>query len=138
MADESKLTRLETRLGDHTAHLILIWPLLISVMFLSYYVGQRATEKDLNLLAVVLTVFEVFLVVALAAGFWMVRGAAVEKAEDAARSVARECAEAQVREYVKLFITPRLVREIIEGSEDLGGGANLTEQSVDDMMKGLE
>lgn len=137
MARKSEVSRFMDRVGDHSAHLCLIWPLLILCLVLTLYIANKANESDLNLISASLTIFEIFLVVALAAGFWTVRAAAIERAEDAASTVARECAESEVKEYVKLFVTPKLVREIIERSEDFGGGEKLTEQSVNDMMDKL-
>ena len=138
MARKSELDRFMYRTSENTAHLMLIWPLLILCFVLLFYVVQRAEASDLNLISVALTMFEVFLVVALAAGFWTVRSAAMERAEEAARAVAKECAEAEAKKYAELFLSPRLVREIISQSEDLGGGANLSEQNVDDMRQALE
>lgn len=138
MAQKSELDRFIDRVGNHTANLCLIWPLLILCLVLTFYVVQRAENSDLNLISVALTMFEVFLVVALAAGFWTVRSAAIERAEEAARKVAKDCAETEAKAYAERFLSPKLIREIIAQSEDLGGGSNLTEQNVDDMKAALE
>ena len=138
MARKTELERFMDRVGDHTANLMLIWPLLILCFVLLFYVVQRSESSDLNLISVALTMFEAFLVVALAVGFWTVRSAAVERAEDAARKVARECAEREAMVYAEQFLGPKIIREIIAQSEDLGGGERLTEENVDDMMDALK
>lgn len=138
MARKSELERFMDRVANHTAHLCLIWPLLILCFVLLFYFFQRAESGDLNLIAVALTTFEIFIVVALAGGFWTVRSAAIERAEEAARKVAQECTEAEVKAYVELFVAPKLIRQIIEQSEDLGGGVKLTEQTVDDIIDALD
>lgn len=134
---EQRIKKLEDRVSDQWALCILAVLLTSAAMVTGFFSMQVAASQEWNAVQTALTIFEVFLVVALATGFWTVRRAAIERAEDAAKEVARECAEAEVREYVKLHVAPRLIRQIIEGSEDLGGGADLTEQSVNDIMERL-
>lgn len=106
--------------------------------FACFFFLLKNADTEWNAVQVALTTFQIFLVIALAVGFWAVRREAIERAEDAARIVARACAEEEVQEYVRLFVTPKLIRQIIEGSEDIGGGNDLTEDSVNDMMDELE
>lgn len=134
---DRKIARLEGKVADQWALCMLSVAFTGMALTTTFFFLQKAASSEWNAVQTALTVFEVFLVVALAVGFWTVRRAAMDRAEDVAREVARECSEAEVKEYVRLFVTPKLVREIIEGSEDLGGGANLTEQTVHDMMDKL-
>lgn len=139
---EKRIKKLEDRVADQWALCILAILMTGAAMVTGFFSMQVAASKEWNAVQTALTIFEVFLVVALATGFWTVRRAAIERAEDAAQgvaqTVARECSEAEVREYIRLYIAPSFIRQIIEGSEDIGGGADLTEQSVNDMMDKLD
>lgn len=134
---EKRIKKLEERVADQWALCMLAILITGAAMITGLFSMQVATEKDWNAIQTALTIFETFLVIALATGFWLVRRAAIEKAEDTAKEVAQICAEAEVREYVKLYVAPKIIRQIIEGNGDLGMNPDLTEQAVNDMMEKL-
>jgi hypothetical protein len=70
------------------------WVGVISILNLgaTLWYFQLSDDVDWNFVAVTLTIFEVFLVIALAGGFWMLRGAAQSAAEAEAKKVAEPVA----------------------------------------------
>ena len=72
----------------------LVWVGVISMLNLgaTLWYFQLSDDVDWNFIAVTLTIFEVFLVIALAGGFWMLRGAAQSAAEAEAKKVAEPVA----------------------------------------------
>jgi hypothetical protein len=134
--------KLDSRISDHTAQLIILWPLILLIAGAHFFVWQESdgAEDDLNLIGMALTIFEIFLIVALAGGFWMIRREAVDRAEEAARKVARDFAEQEVEKYAKAVVAPKLLRALIAGESDLAEGENedLDEDSARDMIAKLD
>lgn len=71
---------------------------------------------DWNFISVTLTIFEVFLVVALAGGFWMLRGAAQDAARKEATEVAGPIAESVARKAALQWA--RVVSTSMSGDTD--------------------
>ena len=131
--------KIDDRVSDHTAQLILLWPMILLIFAGHLYIWQEGADAHLNLVSAALTIFEIFIVVALAAGFWMVRREAIDRAEEAARNVARECAEREVQEYAKSVVAPKLLRAVLGGESDLAEseGDDLDDESARDMISKL-
>jgi len=104
----------------------------------SFYFFQIATDKDLNFVSVALTFFEIFLIVALATGFWMIRREAIEKAEDAAREEARECVEEIAQKLLEAKLQPLVFRGITKLLNDRLVEKGLSEVDVDGIMSTLD
>ena len=128
---------IEERLSDVQANLVILWPLTLVNFFLLFYMAQQADESDLNFLSVAITLFEGFLVVSLAAGFWMLRREAVSVAEEAAMEVAKECAEQEARKLAEELIPPQALRQIL-AVMDIAQNQDLDEGAVNDMISKLD
>ena len=135
MAKEKR--NLEDRLGDINAQLIIVWPLLIINFVMLFYVYQRAGDEDLNLLSIAITLFEAFLLIALAAGFWMVRREAVSRAEDVAAEIAEECAAREARKLAEEMIPPQPLRQIMTLLE-IAPNQGLDDDQINDIMTKLD
>lgn len=128
---------LEERLSDVQANLIILWPLTLLNFVLLFYIAQNADDGDLNFLSVAITLFEGFIVISLAAGFWMLRREAISRAEEAAMEVAKECAEQEARKLAEELIPPQALRQIL-AVMDIAQNQDLDEDAVNDMIAKLD
>lgn len=77
----------------------LLWIGLISAFNfgVALWYFQLSAHVEWNSIAVTLTIFEMFLVIALAGGFWMLRGAAQDAASKTAKEISIPIAEEAAR-----------------------------------------
>ncbi|WP_420863583.1 hypothetical protein [Algirhabdus cladophorae] len=105
------------------------------LILLLWNVSGSVSKTDT--LAVSLTVLEIFLAVIAVSGFFLIRGAAMGKAEEEASSVAERVAKLEVQD-----ITPTIVRRAVaeymshmdeqSGISDTTDGINAMMQALDD------
>jgi hypothetical protein len=90
---EERIQALEARLCAVTHFLGWFAAVALVNLVASLWYFQSGAREDWNFIAVTLTIFEVFLIVALAGGFWMLRGAAQAAAKSEAQVIAADVAE---------------------------------------------
>lgn len=118
----AKFDDLEERLQVLEARLPLITfvggPFLVLNLInlgVSLWYFQQDPKPDWDFIAVTLTVFEIFLVVALIGGFWTLRSAAQVAARTEARKIAREVAEKEARTSILAWA------DLLDNLEETGG-----------------
>lgn len=112
---DKRLSAIEARLlalvcvGGFFALLMLI------NLGVSLWYFQQNPKPDWDFIAVTLTIFEIFLVIALIGGFWMLRSAAQEAARAEARKIVPRVAERDVR---RNFLDWQNFTEPLEDNEE--------------------
>lgn len=136
--ENDPIKKLDGRVRDLGALSIMSMLLSGFSLICCFYFVQKVGDKDWNAVQTALTLFETFIVVSLATGFWMVRREAASRAEDIAREVAQSCAEMEARNLAAEMIPPQAFRQIQQIVAELGGMNELDEDEIAAIMAALD